>query len=227
MNNSLAQPLKVLSWDVEYWYDYLKINNRDFSGSYQPDGLIPNGSIYWVSDEDITGKGWKICGNNSQPEIDTCQLSNLVKNSLCVGSMYGFSWTILNKIKIKKPWVWSWSALNPASLFQHMFIDLLRILPFFLHLHQPPVAALLPVTHRVPQRLFRWIARWLSAPQWRWTAQRPALPPVPLVPPLPLVLQLWLWKVRPQSPGQEMSRCCFSPTVLICFDGLKKRLVND
>ena len=61
--------IRQVSWDVEYWFDYLKINDRDFSGAYQPDaGLIPNGSIYWISDEDVTGKGWKLCANNSVPE---------------------------------------------------------------------------------------------------------------------------------------------------------------
>ncbi|CAJ1364997.1 unnamed protein product [Effrenium voratum] len=63
VNSTIAKPIMVLDWDVEYWNDYVSINGKLFSGSLRPDGEVPNGSIHWVSDENITGRGWKLCPN--------------------------------------------------------------------------------------------------------------------------------------------------------------------
>lgn len=71
MNSSLVGPLETITWDVEWWYDYLKINDKLFNGRLQPDGIIPNGSIHWVSDDNNTGSGWKICSGNASKETDS------------------------------------------------------------------------------------------------------------------------------------------------------------
>ena len=72
MNSSLVKPLETITWDVEWWYDYLKINDKLFNGRLQPDGIIPNGSIHWVSDDNnTTGSGWKICSGNASKETDS------------------------------------------------------------------------------------------------------------------------------------------------------------
>lgn len=71
VNSSLVGPLETITWDVEWWYDYLKINDKLFNGRLQPDGIIPNGSIHWVSDDNNTGSGWKICSGNASKETDS------------------------------------------------------------------------------------------------------------------------------------------------------------
>ncbi|CAJ1407924.1 unnamed protein product [Effrenium voratum] len=63
VNSTIAKPIMVLDWDVEYWNDYVSINGKLFSGNLRPDGEVPNGSIHWVSDDNITGRGWKLCPN--------------------------------------------------------------------------------------------------------------------------------------------------------------------
>lgn len=69
VNQTLAQPIRVVDWDVEYWFDFLLINGRLFSGTLQPLNQTPNGSMHWVSDEDTTGTGWKLCpGNGTSSE---------------------------------------------------------------------------------------------------------------------------------------------------------------
>ena len=62
-NGFSTKPLKVQLLAGEQKATEVSINGKLFSGSLRPDGEVPNGSIHWVSDENITGRGWKLCPN--------------------------------------------------------------------------------------------------------------------------------------------------------------------
>jgi len=61
VNETLAKPIEVVSFNTEYGYDKMYINGRPFSGRRNPSKIVPRYAISWESDEDTTDKGWKLC----------------------------------------------------------------------------------------------------------------------------------------------------------------------
>jgi len=53
--------LLVEAFDTEVGYDYLEVNQKTYSGVASPNGIEPTTDLLWVSDDDVGGKGWKIC----------------------------------------------------------------------------------------------------------------------------------------------------------------------
>lgn len=61
------RPIYAMSFDTEYGYDVLRMDDLAFSGMTGPQGLIMNSTLHWYSDEDITEKGWRICPEEVVP----------------------------------------------------------------------------------------------------------------------------------------------------------------
>lgn len=53
--------IRVESFNTEDGYDMLTVNGMVFDGTTGPEGLVPSGSIDWVSDGSVTKGGWKLC----------------------------------------------------------------------------------------------------------------------------------------------------------------------
>lgn len=58
--------LQVVDFLLESGYDFLKVNNKKYSGSAGPNDVVAKGSIEWDSDHSVTKTGWKIC---EEPQI--------------------------------------------------------------------------------------------------------------------------------------------------------------
>lgn len=53
--------LLVEEFDTEVGYDFLQVNQMAYSGVESPNGIEPTADLLWVSDDDVAGRGWKIC----------------------------------------------------------------------------------------------------------------------------------------------------------------------
>jgi len=61
-------PLHVHNFKTEQCCDKLTVNGREYSGSEGPQGVVPNGTMYWRTDHSVSGAthdsvdGFEICG---------------------------------------------------------------------------------------------------------------------------------------------------------------------
>jgi len=53
--------LQVVDFNLEDGYDFLKVNNKKYSGSTGPMDVVAKGTMEWDSDDSVTQTGWKIC----------------------------------------------------------------------------------------------------------------------------------------------------------------------
>jgi hypothetical protein len=57
-----AAPISVEYFNTEWYFDYLLIDGRKYSGSRRrPSGKTPSSTIVWSSDFSVTRRGWKLC----------------------------------------------------------------------------------------------------------------------------------------------------------------------
>jgi hypothetical protein len=56
-----ALPIEVVSFDTEAKFDVLIVNDRSYSGTTGPQGVIPSGTIQWGADSQQEGMGWRLC----------------------------------------------------------------------------------------------------------------------------------------------------------------------
>jgi len=59
--------LNVFHFETENGYDFLKVNDQQYSGSHGPEDVLAKGTIDWTSDYSVTRRGWTIC---AEQEVD-------------------------------------------------------------------------------------------------------------------------------------------------------------
>jgi len=71
INATGSTPLHVVNFQTEEMYDTLTVNNRDYSGTHGPEGVVPHGQIAWAADYSLEDDGWKICPTEVTTESRT------------------------------------------------------------------------------------------------------------------------------------------------------------
>jgi len=59
--------MEVEDFQVEDYYDSLKVNGVEYSGHNTPHGVKPEGTISWYSDYSVVLPGWRICPKTPGP----------------------------------------------------------------------------------------------------------------------------------------------------------------
>merc|ERR1719277_2445086 len=72
MKNSDGVRLNVLEFDTESGYDFLTVNDQQYSGNIGPDDVLATGTIHWTSDYSVTKRGWVICAEQDADHHLTC-----------------------------------------------------------------------------------------------------------------------------------------------------------
>mmetsp|Transcript_81859 Transcript_81859/g.226869 ORF Transcript_81859/g.226869 Transcript_81859/m.226869 type:complete len:1040 (+) Transcript_81859:105-3224(+) len=62
-------PLHVEAFVTEEEFDVLIVNGRNYSGTDGPEGVVPEGQIFWITDFLISESGWKICPEKSEVAV--------------------------------------------------------------------------------------------------------------------------------------------------------------